>query len=271
MVDRARFVKKWNKSRKNNNIIMKPKGYWTYERCKDIVSKYKTKKELYTNDRSVYVKITKMKWFELIENLEISSNNLLKRYVYVYEFSDNRCYVGLTYDIDKRNKQHLENKNSQVYKHIERTGLTPNIIITHELIDVNLSILKEEEVLNYYKEMGWEILNKAKTGSTGGFSSINIKNCIEEIKKYDNLTDFIKKSSKFYWYITRHNLHKNNKEIKKLIDNIRRYNKIGKFKNKEECRIEAIKYKSRSEFQKGSKTAWNYSRVNGWLDEFYPK
>ena len=38
---------------------MKSRGYWTYERCEDIVSKYKTVKDLYTYDKSVYVKISK--------------------------------------------------------------------------------------------------------------------------------------------------------------------------------------------------------------------
>lgn len=108
---------------------MKPRGYWTYERCKEIVGKYKTKSELYTNNKSVYVKITKMKWFELIENLTESRNDLLRRLIYVYEFTDNSCYVGLTFNIKKRNKQHMEDKNSQVYKHIEKTGNIPNLVI----------------------------------------------------------------------------------------------------------------------------------------------
>jgi hypothetical protein len=53
---------------------MKSRGYWTYDRCKEVVKKYKTKKDLYTNDGSVYVTITRNKWFDLIDNLNISEN-----------------------------------------------------------------------------------------------------------------------------------------------------------------------------------------------------
>jgi predicted GIY-YIG superfamily endonuclease len=248
---------------------MKPRGYWTYEKCSEVASKYKTKKDLYTKDKSAYVKITKMRWFELLENLENSSNDLLKRLIYVYEFPDNNCYIGLTFDLKRRNKQHLESEKSQVYKHIKKTGSIPKLIIKSELIDVDLAIIEEERILSFYKKNEWNILNVAKTGSTGGFSKINIKNCIDEIKKYNKLSDFIKKSSNYYHYITRHKLHKNNEIIKELIDNIRTFNERGKFKNKEECENESLKYNSRKDFQLGSKTAWNYSRINGWLDEFF--
>ena len=115
------------------------------------------------------------------------------------------------------------------------------------------------------------VLNKSKTGSIGGFTTINIQKCIDEVKKYKKLSDFIKNSKKYYWYITKHNLHNDNIIIKELIDNIRVTNKPGKFKSKEECEKESLKYKTKTEFQLGSKTAWNYSRKNGWLYEFYPK
>ena len=250
---------------------MKSRGYWTYERCEDIVSKYKTVKDLYTYDKSVYVKISKMKWINLLKNLEYSSNNILKRLIYVYEFHDRHCYVGLTYNISKRNKQHISDKNSSVYNYIINTGQYPNLIIKTSLIDVELAVLEEENILNFYIKNGWNVLNKSKTGSIGGFTTINIQKCIDEVKKYKKLSDFIKNSKKYYWYITKHNLHNDNIIIKELIDNIRVTNKPGKFKSKEECEKESLKYKTKTEFQLGSKTAWNYSRKNGWLYEFYPK
>ncbi|MFW5847645.1 MAG: hypothetical protein ACOCVF_01835 [bacterium] len=41
--------------------------------------------------------------------------------------------------------------------------------------------------------------------------------------------------------------------------------------NKEKCQIEALKYNSRGKFFKGSKHAYERSRIEGWLDEFFPK
>ena len=43
------------------------------------------------------------------------------------------------------------------------------------------------------------------------------------------------------------------------------------FNDKEKCRNESLKYKTRTSLQKGSKSAYNNAWKNGWLDEFYPK
>ena len=40
---------------------------------------------------------------------------------------------------------------------------------------------------------------------------------------------------------------------------------------KENCRVEALKYTTRNDFKKGSGGAYEVTRRNGWLDEFYPK
>jgi hypothetical protein len=37
------------------------------------------------------------------------------------------------------------------------------------------------------------------------------------------------------------------------------------------CKIEAAKYKTRNEFQKGNQRAYKVSRINKWLDDFFPK
>lgn len=52
----------WMKpSRKN------PRGYWSYDRCKCEVEKYKSKKEFMDNSYTAYSKINKMKWYELFD------------------------------------------------------------------------------------------------------------------------------------------------------------------------------------------------------------
>ncbi len=39
----------------------------------------------------------------------------------------------------------------------------------------------------------------------------------------------------------------------------------------EKCKEEASKYETRSEFSKGNCSAYNASRSNGWLDDFFVK
>ncbi len=253
---------------------MKSRGYWTYERCKEIVSKYKTKKDLYKNDGSVYVTITRNKWFDLIENLEISTNDIFKRLIYVYEFSDNHCYIGLTYNIEKRNKQHLglsKGENSQVFKHMSKYGIKPKLVIKSDKIYVNDAIKMERDILNEYILNGWYILNIAKTGSIGGFSKFDIDKCIKQLERCKSLKEFREEYKSDYQYILKHKLYYENINIKELMD-IKRNNPLNSgFNDKEKCRNESLKYKTRTSLQKGSKSAYNNAWKNGWLDEFYPK
>lgn len=246
----------------------KPCGYWTYERCKEEVSKYNTKKELYEGNGSLYITICKKGWHHLTSELELSSNNILQRLIYVYEFSDNHCYIGLTYNIKDRNNSHLKKGRSQVYKHIIKTGLAPKLVIKTDKLYIKEAVKMEEIVLKQYINNGWIVLNLAKTGSTGGFSKFNIENCIKNIKKCKSIKEFRNKYKAEYNYIIKHNLNKDNEIIILLFNNMRK-NKLKKYSNKEACRLEASLYKNRLKFNIGSPTAYKCARINGWLDEFF--
>lgn len=249
---------------------MKKRGYWTREECIKVVAKYKTKKDLYTNDGSAYVTITRNNWFDIMEHLEVSENNIFERLIYSYEFDDNHCYVGLTYNIDNRNKQHLYDDNSQVSKHMNKTGLIPKLTIKVDKTNIYQAIKLEEFVLNEYKKNGWFILNKAKTGSTGGFSKFNLQKCVENLVKCDNLKAFRIYYKYEYDYVVKHKLYYNNDIIRELIDK-KRLRKISEFSDKEKCKEESLKYKNKTQFQKYSKTAYNIAWRNKWLNEFFPK
>ena len=51
---------------------------------------------------------------------------------------------------------------------------------------------------------------------------------------------------------------------------IQEASKKGYWNDKELCKNEAKKYISRSKFMIKCWAAWNYSRINNWLDEFFP-
>lgn len=172
----------------------RPNYYWTYENCKSAVIQFNNKEEFRKKYGQAYQVILKNKWYELFEHMPLLGNKY-NRLVYVYEFSDNYCYVGLTYNIIKRNNQHLEEGGS-VYEHIIKTGLIPSLILKSEYINVKKSIKLEEYILNEYKKNNWFILNKNKTGSIGcSVLKWNKDACELEVQKYDNLKDFRKHSS----------------------------------------------------------------------------
>ena len=122
--------------------------------------------------------------------------NLHNRLIYVYEFSDNHAYVGLTFDIKERNRIHTE--KGSVYKHILKTGLKP-ILKYGQYVDVIDAIRLEGETVEMYKKNGWNILNKTKTGAIGGnIKKWTIDKLKEEALKYKTKTEFKEKSGGAY-------------------------------------------------------------------------
>ena len=90
-------------------------------------------------------------------------------------------------------------------------------------------------------------------------------NCKAEAGKYTNKSDFYKLSHSAYqsavnhgWYdvITSHFI-----DIDKIVIN---------YNNYDLCKLEASKYRTRTDFSKNSKLAYKYSNQNNWLDDFFP-
>ena len=173
----------------------KPAGYWTYDRCKEVTLKYNSISKFRKENGGSYSAINFNNWNHLFDHMKILPN-FYKRLIYVYEFGDKSCYVGLTCDIIRRHKQHLDDLSSSVNKYIIETGLIPKLILKSDYIDVKESIKMEEEILKQYKNNGFNILNKNKTGSIGGTKlDWNKERCIEEVKKYKTYSEFRKSSS----------------------------------------------------------------------------
>lgn len=119
----------WSKCRKNNWMddvcehmigFRKTKGYWTFEKCKEEALKYNSRLEFKNNSSTAWEKCRMNNWMDdVCEHMKIIGN-LYKRCIYSYEFSDNSVYVGLTNNLDKRNNEHINNKNSVISKKISQ-------------------------------------------------------------------------------------------------------------------------------------------------------
>ena len=203
------FYKKYNGAvsaiHKNNwlDIIeplrhQKSPNYWTYEKCKEIALEYDNIKDFRKNAGGAPHNIYKNKWFKLIEHMK-KMPNFYKRALYVYEFSDNTFYVGLTCDINRRHYQHIKDEKDTIYKYIKETNIQPTFIIKSDYLDVKDAIKLEEFILNEYIENNWNTLNKNKTGSIGGTKLYWTYNkCLNEIKKYKTHKEFRKNAAGAY-------------------------------------------------------------------------
>jgi predicted GIY-YIG superfamily endonuclease len=189
------------------------------------------------------------------------------RGIYVFEFEDNYAYVGLTYNFKKRYSEHINDINCVVYKHIEETKSIPKFIQLTDYMGEELASKEETVWENKYISNGWNMLNIKKTGGLGGcILKWDYDFCKKEALQYKTRNEFSKGSSGVYQSSFRNgwldDICKDMVEVKKP---------NGHWNVKENCKEESLKYKTRSEFRKGSGSAYNSSLKNGWLDEFFPK
>lgn len=176
----------------------KPNGYWTKKRCHDEALKYDTRTDFQKKSASAYDKGHDNNWLDELCSHMSKVGNYKKRCIYVYVFNDNNVYIGLTYNMVNRHNRHLNDKRSQVYKQILISPIYKHIQLT-EYIGVNEAIKMEEYYVNLYKENGWHILNKVKTGSVGGNTiKWSYSNCKEIALKYSTKSGFIKGESGAY-------------------------------------------------------------------------
>jgi predicted GIY-YIG superfamily endonuclease len=239
--------------------INKERSYWNIERCQEEALKYKYRNDFSINSSNIYNISRENNWLDEICVHMIERGNKYKRLIYAYEFNDNHVYIGLTYDLDKRNTQHLTNTNSQIYKHIKITNSKYKILELTKYIDVKLSKEKEQYYIDLYKKENWYILNRAKGGAIGGKELYWTKDkCQEEALKYRSRSEFKNNTSGSYYSALKYNW------LDEICAHMERPINIKWTKNK--CQEEALKYKSRSEFKTKTGGIYNSALRNKWLD-----
>jgi predicted GIY-YIG superfamily endonuclease len=153
-----------------------PNGHWNnVENCRNRALEYKTKTEFCKFSPHVYTISLKSGWLDDICQHMIPVGSKYKRCIYAYEFSDNHVYVGLTYNIVKRQYIRNSDERDSVTIHMKMTGLVPIRKQLTEYVSVENAIKLERETLNKYVSEGWIPLNRCKTGGIGGYTLQDLK------------------------------------------------------------------------------------------------
>ena len=242
----------------------KQRGYWNKEKCAEEALKYKIRSEFFKNSNSAYTSASKNGFLdEICSHMMVIGNNR-KRCIYAIEFPDNHVYIGLTYYIEKRFKDHINNveyNESSVLEYINQTDLVPIIKQLTEYIDVKDASKLEGIKKNEYKNNGWIILNKTKCGSIGGnVIKWSREKCAEAALKYKTRGEFKKELG---WAYTTSLSNGWLDEICVHMNTL----KNGTWQIKENCLKEALKYNSKTEFRKKCGGAYMASLRNDWLNE----
>ena len=238
-----------------------PMNYWTKEKCQEEALKYNSRTEFSKRCKTGYSKSVKSGWLDDICGHMEKIGNRFNKCIYSYEFPDNYVYVGLTYNLDVRQKNRDNDINDQVIIHMKKTGLTPVKKQLTDYIDVNDAIKLEGYYVEKYKNNGWNILNKSKTGAIGGnVIKWTKEKCKEESLKYKSKIEFQKNSGGCY------DAARRNGWLDDCCSHMVITQKPFGYWTFERCKEEALKYKTKGEFEKNS-SAYLISCRNNWVND----
>ena len=138
----------------------------TYDYCRKIAEKYNTLYNFYINDRINYRKAVNNGWindFTWLEKGKLWEDK--NRLIYVYELSDGSAYVGLTNNIEHRDKTHRGIMHKESKSSLRDYSIKNNIEIPKpKILEDKLTILEaqsaEKKWIYRYKKNGWRLINK---------------------------------------------------------------------------------------------------------------
>jgi hypothetical protein len=254
----------------NLKEIYKPSGYWTKDKCFEVAKTCKSIKDFKTKYATAYSKSLKNKWSSDI----YKECNFIKKIdrnwiVYSYIILNKYIYVGITVNEKSRISNHLTNNNSSVYKFIKNNNIDDSDIKykkeKENIVDDNEAKIMEKLFLEKYINLGYIKLNIKPTGNLGSNILYWTKYRCEEVAKLCRTKiEFIKTYNSAYNSARKH----------KWLDDICKHmivlkKPIGFWKIKENCRNEAMKYKTKKDFKK-SFIAYKSALENDWMEEFFP-
>jgi len=234
---------------------------WTEEMIREEALKYKSKSEFVQQSGGAYQAAKRLGILDdVVSHMELKGSKFA-RAIYSYEFPDKSVYVGLTYDFGKRNNSHMNSESSSVFQHMMKTGYKPTLKKLTSFMNKDEASRMETKLAQKYKEEGWNLLNKAKTGALGGDTVLWTREQIQsEAQKYDTLKDFYENAASAI------------QAAKKIGDDFYQQiigsMKMGlKYWSDEELDKIAKQYKTRQEFVDNDPMAYQAAKRRG--DEFY--
>lgn len=192
--------------------------------------------------------------------------DIKKRMIYAFLFPNNVIYVGLTYKIEIREKQHLQvdddTKKSPVKDYINKTGQEPKLIKLTDYLPYKEAQQKEDEFIKKYTDKGYTILNTQKAGNLGAGPKKWTKNKLKQLAlKYDNVYQFYKENRSAYQTATNMGI------LKDITSHMSRNRKVRQVWTKEDIFKILPNYLNYADFYKKNKSAYRIALSLSIIDD----
>lgn len=182
------------------------------EHCKNEAKKYDKRSVFETKSNSEYLFLQRNGLLdEACSHMERGGNKY-KRLIYSYYFNiddKNYIYVGLTYNMEARDKAHHK-KGSTVYRFCKEHNIDiPSYVIETDYMEKEEASQMEGEILRKYISKDFIPINRMKTGGLGG-NTKPYEYTIDELKsissKYKNRSEWKEAKDIAYYFTERKGL-----------------------------------------------------------------
>lgn len=236
--------------------------YYSMTECAEEASKYDTKTDFLKKAPLHYSHAVRKGFLNMICGHMKKQGSPLKRAVYIFEFSDNHVYIGLTSDLDRRRREHLTHHNSAVFRHIKNSMSSYTFRPMTDYLPKEEAAVKEIYSIIEYAEKGYKMLNKKTGGDLGGkIRKYTKKYCKEITSQYDDKKKFRELNPYLYRYLIKRGW------LDELSSHMEGQKKRNGYWTKERCMEVAKNFNRRIDFQKGNPAAHSAAFKKGWLNE----
>ncbi|MBR4840973.1 MAG: GIY-YIG nuclease family protein, partial [Paludibacteraceae bacterium] len=267
----------YNAAQKNNWLYeyvwlerkCKPNGYWNEETCRIEALKYKSRSEFEKGCRGAYKVACKNKWLDGYKWLEQKHkpNNY---------WNEETCRAE---SLKYKTRSEFQKACSGAYLVASKNGWIEDYDWLEKKQNAKGYWTKErccEEAKKYFSRGDVQNGCKAaygvawKNGWLDEYSWFsdprttkkwNYETCQKEALKYKSRVEFVNASPGAYKVARENNWLDHYDWMERPVVHNKKW-------DKESCREEAKKYKSKSDFSKGSGGAYNVACANGWLDDY---
>ena len=180
---------------------------WTVDKAKEAIATCKDYHDFRTRYNGCWNFLCDRNLLEELTSHLERRGDLYHRRIYVFEFADGHAYVGLTKDPEDRYKKHTEQeKTSAVYQYLQQTTCNFVFKLLTSWLEKDEASLEEERWRQRYLAEGWQMLNRVRCGSLGGWHGIkySLEECQKEGAKYKTRKEFYCKNLALYAYATKH-------------------------------------------------------------------
>ena len=248
-----------------------PFNYWTKERVREESQKYKSRSEFHECCGTAYGKARINGWldeFTWLKDDRIDFSNDKIDCVYAYEFEDyHSVYVGRTLmrRIQERDYEHMFTDSDAVVLFAKEHDIPiPPMKILEADLTLKEGTEKEGYYVEYYRNNGWDVLNRTKTGGIGLLfrNKWSKRTCREEAKKYKTRGEFAKLCAGAYDVARRNGWL----DSYTWFEDLQKPN--GYWDNYDKCYNAAQGCKNRADFAKRYNRAYVIAKTNGWIKDY---